>query len=194
MTFTITNAPGITQGYLYIKAPNLKLEVYLQGSVLMTSSRPWTVSIGKQRPQRLDFGKVSSLLLLYDEMFQSTKKIKYPPTLCIDSISCCHFAKKNPKTRFCETKNVITLCTIIKCSGSYKCFSFDSAGWLFLSWCASDSTQASCRADAFVCRSEWPAGGNKQGHTHTHDCHNTCQDRPRNRNLLLVRRVLLWTQ
>lgn len=30
--------------------------------------------------------------------------------------------------------------------------------------------------------------------THTHDCHNTCQDRPRNRNLLLVRRVLLWTQ
>lgn len=134
----------------------------------MTSSRPWTVSIGKQRPQRLDFGKVSSLLLLYDEMFQSTKKIKYPPTLCIDSISCCHFAKKNPKTRFCETKNVITLCTIIKCSGSYKCFSFDSAGWLFLSWCASDSTQASCRADAFVCRSEWPAGGNKQGHTHTH--------------------------
>lgn len=133
----------------------------------MTSSRPWTVSIGKQRPQTWFWKSIfTSAPLWWNVSVHKKNKISTHAVYRFNfMLPFCQ--KKPPKTRFCETKNVITLCTIIKCSGSYKCFSFDSAGWLFLSWCASDSTQASCRAGAFVCRSEWPAGGNKQGHTHT---------------------------
>lgn len=57
-----------------------------------------------------------------------------------------------------------------------------------------DSTQASCRADAFVCRAEWLGVINKDTNTHNRIFTIHARTDQGIEIYSLVRRVLLWTQ